>query len=182
MPTEDELVQQHTPLVVHCARCFRGQGIEHADLVQHGLIGLLAAIRSYDPSQGTKLSTWIARLARQRMQDAIGRRRQQTALLEEADLVVDTLRDEATDGDLWDALAVVRRRMTELQADVFFAWLGIGFPEPICIGDIAKRYHVSRQKVCQIIAYGLELCRDCLGIDCDLRSVRIARTTRCIAG
>ncbi len=182
MPTEDELVRLHKPIVLYCARSYTGRGVEHADLVQVGLIGLLDAIRSYDDSKPMKMSSWISLLARQRMSDAIGRRQRRTTVLDDPDLIVDSSRDESTKVDFADALAVVRGKMTELQADVFFAWLGIGIPEPISIGDIAKRYHVARQKVMQIIAYGLQLCRDCFGIDSDLRSVRIARTTRSISG
>lgn len=184
MPTEDELVQLYKPVVLSCARRYSGRGVEHADLVQEGLLGLVQAIRTHDSAKPASLSTWIVFCAANRMRGVIRtrRRQQRTTLLEETEWIVDSSSDAAADADLWDALAVVRRRMTVLQIHVFFAWLGIGHSKPLTISTIVKRHHVARQKVMQIIAYGLQLCRDHLGIDCNLQSVRIARACHSIAG
>ena len=186
MPTEEDMITRHEPLIRHLAARFLGRGVECDDLVQEGLLGLVIAVRTYDPSRGT-LSSWIGEVAKNRMRDLVRtrRRQQRTTLLEEAEWIVDSSPDAASDGDLWDALSVVRRRMTFLQRRVFFCWLGIGHARqirPMTITAITRRYRIARQKVCQIIAYGLQLCRDCLGIDCDLRSVRIARARQSIAG
>ena len=184
MPTEDELLRLYKPVVLSCARRYSGRGVEHADLVQEGLLGLVQAIRTHDSGKPAILSTWIVFCAANRMRNVIRtrRRQQRTTMLAETEWIVDSAPDAAMDGDLWDALATVRRRMTALQVRVFFAWVGIGFPKPLPISEIVRRYGACRQKVMQIIAYGLQLCRDCLGIDCDLRSVRIARARHSIAG
>jgi RNA polymerase sigma factor (sigma-70 family) len=184
VPTEDELLRLHKPLVLHCARLHRGRGVEHADLVQEGLLGAVIAIRSHDPMKPAKLSTWIALHAQNRMRAAvrIRQRQQRTTLLEDADRFPDSSRDPVLDLELYDALSVVSQRMTALQVRVFFAWLGIGIPKPLPISEIVRRCGVARQKVMQIVAYGLQLCRDLLGVDCDLRTVRIARANHSIAG
>ena len=45
------LVMAHLRLVIAIARSYLGYGIPHADLIQEGNIGLLKAIKHYDPTQ-----------------------------------------------------------------------------------------------------------------------------------
>jgi len=58
--TEARQVEQHKPLVVSEAlKLIRTlPGLEMDDLVAAGSIGLLEAIRKYDPAKGTKFSTY----------------------------------------------------------------------------------------------------------------------------
>ncbi len=52
------LVMSHRRLVVSIARQYLGYGIPHADLIQEGNIGLMKAVKRYDPEQGTRLVTY----------------------------------------------------------------------------------------------------------------------------
>ena len=52
------LVMSHLRLVVSIARQYLGYGIPHADLIQEGNIGLMKAVKRYDPEQGTRLVTY----------------------------------------------------------------------------------------------------------------------------
>ncbi|MEN9341669.1 MAG: hypothetical protein RL178_981 [Pseudomonadota bacterium] len=52
------LVMSHLRLVVSIARQYLGYGIPHADLIQEGNIGLMKAVKRYDPDQGTRLVTY----------------------------------------------------------------------------------------------------------------------------
>ncbi len=52
------LVMSHLRLVVSIARQYLGSGIPHADLIQEGNIGLMKAVKRYDPEQGTRLVTY----------------------------------------------------------------------------------------------------------------------------
>lgn len=59
---EEEILKQYAPLVHKLAikfenRLFPDQ-VSHEDLVQEGKIGLLKAIRTYDPNYQTKFITW----------------------------------------------------------------------------------------------------------------------------
>lgn len=59
---EAEILKQYSPLVHKIAirfenRLFPDQ-VSHEDLVQEGKIGLLKAIRTYDPNYKTKFITW----------------------------------------------------------------------------------------------------------------------------
>lgn len=59
---ESELLLCNTPLVHSIARRFCGRGTDFEDLAQIGMIGLLKAVRSFDPSRGCALSTYAVPL------------------------------------------------------------------------------------------------------------------------
>lgn len=52
------LVLSHLRLVVSVARQYLGYGIPHADLIQEGNVGLMKAVKRYDPSQGARLVSY----------------------------------------------------------------------------------------------------------------------------
>ncbi|MCS6762867.1 MAG: RNA polymerase sigma factor RpoH [Candidatus Protistobacter heckmanni] len=52
------LVLSHLRLVVSVARQYLGYGLPHADLIQEGNIGLMKAVRRFDPNQGVRLVSY----------------------------------------------------------------------------------------------------------------------------
>jgi RNA polymerase sigma-32 factor len=50
-----ELVMSHLRLVVSVARQYLGYGLPHADLIQEGNIGLIKAVKRFDPGRGVRL-------------------------------------------------------------------------------------------------------------------------------
>ena len=52
------LVLSHLRLVVSVARQYLGYGIPHADLIQEGNIGLMKAVKRYDPNNGARLVSY----------------------------------------------------------------------------------------------------------------------------
>lgn len=52
------LVASHVRLVISMARKFRGYGLPMGDLIQEGNMGLLQAIRRFDPERGFRLATY----------------------------------------------------------------------------------------------------------------------------
>jgi RNA polymerase sigma-32 factor len=50
-----KLVLSHLRLVVAIARGYLGYGLPHADLIQEGNIGLMKAVKRYDPERGVRL-------------------------------------------------------------------------------------------------------------------------------
>ena len=52
------LVLSHLRLVVSVARQYLGYGIPHADLIQEGNIGLMKAVKRYDPDNGARLVSY----------------------------------------------------------------------------------------------------------------------------
>ena len=54
----NELVQRNTALVKSIVRRFSGRGAEYDDLFQIGCLGLVKAIRRFDPAFGVRFSTY----------------------------------------------------------------------------------------------------------------------------
>ena len=50
-----QLVLSHLRLVISTARGYLGYGLPHADLIQEGNIGLMKAVKRYDPERGVRL-------------------------------------------------------------------------------------------------------------------------------
>lgn len=50
-----QLIMSHLRLVVSISRQYLGYGLAHADLIQEGNIGLMKAVRRFDPSRGVRL-------------------------------------------------------------------------------------------------------------------------------
>jgi RNA polymerase sigma-32 factor len=50
-----QLVLSHLRLVVSVARGYLGYGLPHADLIQEGNIGLMKAVKRFDPERGVRL-------------------------------------------------------------------------------------------------------------------------------
>jgi RNA polymerase sigma-32 factor len=56
----NQLVEAHLKFVVKIANGYRGYGIRVADLVEEGNIGLLEAVRRFDPSRNLRFMTYAA--------------------------------------------------------------------------------------------------------------------------
>lgn len=50
-----ELVMSHLRFVVHIARSYGGYGLAEADLIQEGNVGLMKAVKRFDPTKGVRL-------------------------------------------------------------------------------------------------------------------------------
>ncbi|MFT4100201.1 MAG: RNA polymerase sigma factor RpoH [Burkholderiaceae bacterium] len=50
-----EMVMSHLRLVVSISRQYLGYGLPHADLIQEGNIGLMKAVKRFDPDRGVRL-------------------------------------------------------------------------------------------------------------------------------
>jgi RNA polymerase sporulation-specific sigma factor len=54
----EEAIKKHLPLVRSLVKRYRGEFAEEDDLFQVGCIGLLKALKSYDPERGTTFATY----------------------------------------------------------------------------------------------------------------------------
>jgi RNA polymerase sigma-32 factor len=53
-----QLVMSHLRVVVSVSRQYLGYGLPHADLIQEGNIGLMKAVKRFDPTQGVRLVSY----------------------------------------------------------------------------------------------------------------------------
>lgn len=69
LEARQRMVEANLRLVISIAKRYRCRGLSFEDLVQEGIIGLMAAIARYDPEKGYRFSTYATHWIRQ----AIGR-------------------------------------------------------------------------------------------------------------
>ena len=67
------LIISHLRLVISVARGYLGYGLSHGDLIQEGNIGLMKAVRHYDPDKGVRLMTFAVHWIRAEIQEYIVR-------------------------------------------------------------------------------------------------------------
>lgn len=68
---EEQLIERYSKLVRVCARPFFLAGGDSEDLIQEGMIGLLSAIRQYDPERDASFKTYADHCIRNRLLTAI---------------------------------------------------------------------------------------------------------------
>lgn len=66
-----ELVLSHLRFVVHIARGYNGYGLQIADLIQEGNIGLMKAVKRFDPDYGVRLVSFAVHWIRAEMHEFI---------------------------------------------------------------------------------------------------------------
>ena len=67
----NNLIKANLRLVISIAKKYIGKGIEIDDLIQEGNLGLMQAARKFDPSKGTRFSTYATWWIRQAIQRAL---------------------------------------------------------------------------------------------------------------
>ncbi|MET0279884.1 MAG: RNA polymerase sigma factor RpoH [Steroidobacteraceae bacterium] len=66
-----ELVMSHLRFVLHIARGYAGYGLPIGDLVQEGNVGLMKAVKRYDPDQGVRLVSFAVHWIRAEIHDYV---------------------------------------------------------------------------------------------------------------
>ncbi|MES2400395.1 MAG: RNA polymerase sigma factor RpoH [Pseudomonadota bacterium] len=67
----EKLVLSHLRLVVATSRKYLGYGLPHGDLIQEGNIGLMKAVRRFDPDQGVRLVSYALHWIKAEMHEYI---------------------------------------------------------------------------------------------------------------
>jgi RNA polymerase sigma-32 factor len=65
------MVLSHLRFVVHVARGYNGYGLQLADLIQEGNIGLMKAVKRFDPDQGVRLVSFAVHWIRAEIHEFI---------------------------------------------------------------------------------------------------------------
>jgi RNA polymerase sigma-32 factor len=66
-----ELVMSHLRFVVHIARSYSGYGLAEADLIQEGNVGLMKAVKRFDPRKGVRLVSFAVHWIKAEMHEYI---------------------------------------------------------------------------------------------------------------
>lgn len=66
-----ELVLAHLRFVVHIARSYSGYGLPEADLIQEGNVGLMKAVKRFDPTRGVRLVSFAVHWIKAEMHEYI---------------------------------------------------------------------------------------------------------------
>jgi RNA polymerase sigma-32 factor len=66
-----QLVMSHLRFVLHIARGYAGYGLPLGDLVQEGNVGLMKAVKRYDPTQGVRLVSFAVHWIRAEIHDYV---------------------------------------------------------------------------------------------------------------
>ena len=66
-----ELVLAHLRFVVHIARSYSGYGLAEADLIQEGNVGLMKAVKRFDPNKGVRLVSFAVHWVKAEMHEYI---------------------------------------------------------------------------------------------------------------
>ncbi|MDY7026332.1 MAG: RNA polymerase sigma factor RpoH [Pseudomonadota bacterium] len=65
------LVMSHLRFVVHIAKSYMGYGLPEADLIQEGNIGLMKAVKRYDPSHNVRLISFAVHWIKSEIHDYV---------------------------------------------------------------------------------------------------------------
>ena len=65
------LVLSHLRFVVHIARSYSGYGLQQADLIQEGNVGLMKAVKRFDPEYGVRLVSFAVHWIKAEMHEFI---------------------------------------------------------------------------------------------------------------
>jgi RNA polymerase sigma-32 factor len=119
------LVMSHLRLVVAVARNYLGYGLPHADLIQEGNIGLMKAVKRFDPERGVRLVSFALHWIRAEIHEFVLKN--------------------------W---RLVKVATTKAQRKLFFNLRsmkqGLGTMSQDQVGDIARELNVKREEVSEM--------------------------------
>ncbi len=125
LASAQKLVMSHLRLVVSIARGYLGYGLPHADLIQEGNIGLMKAVKRFDPEQGVRLVSYAMHWIKAEIHEYILRN--------------------------W---RMVKLATTKAQRKLFFNLrshkTGLGTMTPEQVDDLAASLNVKREEVIEM--------------------------------
>src|SRR6266576_3737904 len=178
-----KLVNSHLRLVARIATGYRGYGLPISELISEGNVGLMRAIKRFEPDKGFRLATYATWWIKAAIQEYILRswsmvkmgttanQRKMFFNLRKAKSKISVLNE----GDMRpDQVKIIARRLGVTQTDVIYMNRRLGgdaslndrerrifearrlAEEPITLNELADEFGVSRERVRQISVCAFE--------------------------
>ena len=136
-------------LVIHYAKYYSGKGIPFSDLIYQGKLGLLMALRKFDPESPHSFSLYATWWIRQAMQ-VMFEENVDTSSLETSGLSEDNNKNTNLFGTLISQIVSLLNFASNREINIFALRIGLIDGAPKALDDIAQIYGESRERIRQI--------------------------------
>ena len=168
----ERLIHAHLPLVVRVAKLYMLPRDEIMDLIQEGNIGLITAVDKFDPTRGTKFSTYAFFWINKQIQRFLNHEPDNLVSLDmeitdssEHLLLSDTIADRPSllgsqtiphidaKMEYEELQRQIHKMLSTLSAreqEVIRLLYGMGLRRSYTVSEVAKMLHISKVRVCQL--------------------------------
>ena len=177
-----QLIHANLLLVVNIARRYQRYGAEIMDLIQEGNIGLIRAVDMFDPTKGTRFTTYAVYKIHKQIQRFLNKNDDRMISL---DINVDNgdenlrLSDTIEDKDntmmeqqfediqtrmeqeeLQELLTSRLEELSKRELEVLTLLFGIGLQQSFSVTEVSEQMGISKVRVCQLRDRALKMLRD----------------------
>ena len=168
----EQLIHAHLPLVVRVAKVYMPPCDEIMDLIQEGNIGLIYAADKFDPTRGTKFSTYAFYWINKHIQRFLNHEPDalvslDTELTDSSEylLLSDTIADRSTilggqtiqhidtkieHEELQSKVREMLSHLPEREREVIRLLYGMDLRRSYTVSEVAKMLRISKVRVCQL--------------------------------
>lgn len=158
------LISKYIPLIKARAHCFKNRSIETEDLISEGFLGLLSAIRSYNPEKGS-FSAFASVCISNKMKSAVAKSSDGLVKMSADELSIEEISDgNPNTEDLIilkeqnnEMLKKVETLLSEREREVFYLYLSA-----YSYSQIAERLNISVKAVDNAITRAKAKLRGCV--------------------
>ena len=159
-----EVVQQYTPLVHKIVNRYAFMAPRHSreDLVQEGLIGIVKALRTFEPERGYQFMTWVYPQVRGAVSSLARRENRNPKYplsLEQSDWggnledpLIYEVKDDKTAALIEELLLIGCGNLDNKQAQIVCDRFGLLGKKAMRQGDVARKYGLTKQAVQSYLA------------------------------
>ena len=160
----DRLISANLRFVVMVARHYAHLGLSMEDLVSEGNVGLIRAIRSYDPGRGVRFISYAVWWIRQAILRALQENPESASLdapvsgMDDELTLADLLADEGSRGPedaavhevLCRDVRALLDKLPPREMQILRQRYGVGGGKPASLEEIGARLHMTRERIRQI--------------------------------
>lgn len=165
----DILIEHNLRLVAHIAKKYYGENRDNDDLISIGIIGLIKAVNTYNPSKGNRLATYAAKCIENELlmmlrgekkknkeislNDPIGVDKEGNTI-SLIDVIendeIDVLKQMETEEDIVRVREYVDSVLTKREREIIIWRYGLGENNPMTQKNVGEKLGISRSYVSRI--------------------------------